>query len=735
MPLIAPVLDDRSFEQLRSELVNRIPVFNPDWTDHNRSDPAITLLELFAWMGEGLQFRFNQIPEATQLAFLRLLDLPLQPARPATGLLTFHTSVSGGVAVYAGDQVKAGKTLYTVEDEAQIWPLDCLTAARLPDSMPDESSEPELFAAVQGTLDAVAQARNGQLDAVTPYRTAWLEADGSSPPLDCSTAVDGCVWIAVLKDPLLQLQTAPGRAIRLNLGFVPEAIYPTLDDIEACPGEPGGGGPSLEWRISATSLAADGSPRYLPLRILADNTAGFTREGVVRLELPHATAELGVPAAPAELAGTGDFPPVLDDKRAGQLWFWLRVWRSDQSRIDPVRLICLNAASCVQAVQAPPELVGSGSGQPGQVFQLANFPLLSDARHPVQLQVEENGVWNYDWRQRDDLDASGADDRHFRIDAEAGTLIFGERFPQIGERVRVSSYRFGGGSAGNVPARAISRFGDLLAGPPPAAPMKRPSQADIRVSNPLPLGNGVDSESLEQALQRIPGELRRRSRAVCRDDFSELALMTPGVHLGRAECLPLFHAPSRVTPRPGVVSVVIWPARDPLHPDAPLPDSLQLQRVCQWLDAHRLVTTELYVIPPVYRRLAISVSVRIREGFGLDAVRDWVELLLRRYLAPLPPYGPDGNGWPLGRRVVDRELEGVAMQVEGVEYVEGLRLAVFDDGQWQESEVVTLQRWQVVEVAAVTVVDDNTPLPAPGDAVAPPPASSAIPVPILREVC
>src|SRR5215217_2053111 len=87
MPLPTPILDDRSYQQLRDELVRRIPVYNPEWTDHNASDPGITLIELFAFLGENLLFRFNQIPEATKLAFLRLLRVPLRPAVPARAML------------------------------------------------------------------------------------------------------------------------------------------------------------------------------------------------------------------------------------------------------------------------------------------------------------------------------------------------------------------------------------------------------------------------------------------------------------------------------------------------------------------------------------------------------------------------------------------------------------------------------------------------------------------------
>src|ERR671930_441652 len=99
MPLPTPILDDRSYQQLRDELVRRIPVYAPEWTDHNPSDPGITLIELFAFLGENLLFRFNQIPESTRLQFLRLLDVPLRPRAVASGLVRFTTELAGGVLV------------------------------------------------------------------------------------------------------------------------------------------------------------------------------------------------------------------------------------------------------------------------------------------------------------------------------------------------------------------------------------------------------------------------------------------------------------------------------------------------------------------------------------------------------------------------------------------------------------------------------------------------------------
>jgi hypothetical protein len=90
--------------------------------------------------------------------------------------------------------------------------------------------------------------------------------------------------------------------------------------------------------------------------------------------------------------------------------------------------------------------------------------------------------------------------------------------------------------------------------------------------------------------------------------------------------------------------------------------------------------------------------------------------------------------------VIAREPEGAAMQVEGVEYIEALRMDAATrqaDGSetWAPVEVLILNEWEVPEVAAITVVDDATPLPAPGSGLSPPPVRPPVPVPVLKEKC
>jgi hypothetical protein len=73
MPLNVPDLDDRNYDDLVREALALIPAVAPDWTNHNVSDPGITLVELLAYLTEILIYRTNRITDAQLAVFLSLL--------------------------------------------------------------------------------------------------------------------------------------------------------------------------------------------------------------------------------------------------------------------------------------------------------------------------------------------------------------------------------------------------------------------------------------------------------------------------------------------------------------------------------------------------------------------------------------------------------------------------------------------------------------------------------------
>ncbi len=65
-------LAEKTYADLRAELMAALPRFTRDWTDLNYSDPGVTLAELLAWVTDTLLYRANRLPPQTAENFLRL---------------------------------------------------------------------------------------------------------------------------------------------------------------------------------------------------------------------------------------------------------------------------------------------------------------------------------------------------------------------------------------------------------------------------------------------------------------------------------------------------------------------------------------------------------------------------------------------------------------------------------------------------------------------------------------
>lgn len=737
MPLKLPTVDARSYEQLVSDALARIPVHTPEWTHTGASDPGVTLVELFAFMAESLLYRANLIPERNRLKFLQLLGQPLRAAAPARALVALSNGAKPlrNLTLPAGLEFVAGALPFRSEAGLDVPPVAahvCLKQ-RVADPAPELLLYYEQLYQATGR-DWLAATGGSADDEFTPllYETAALADLGEAVDLGAHS-VDGALWIALLapgKDDAPEDVRAALAGRTLSIGLVPAPLRLAAQIV---PGTPAAAPPALAAWMPAVHQAAgpDGQAPYLRLDTVTP--AGFPQQaGVVQVTLPLRKEDIATwPEAEPLEAGVGNLPPLLtDDALNARLVSWLRL---DGLAGAGVRLAWagLHCTPVTQRHRVAREWLDPGDGSEDQQRRLAHGQVLADS---VRLEVGGEA-----WTRIDELGAAPmegqAGARVFALDAEDGRLLFGngaQGARPLGEMT--VAYDWSAGRAGNVAAGAINRSAEL--------------PADFKVLNPVAAGGGTDAESADEAERRIPLVLRHRDRAVSESDFREILQAAPGADLGRVEVLAAWHpelSPALPGDQPGVVTAMVIPRLDPAHPDAPLPDADFIDALCRHLAPRRLVTCEVLLRPPVYTGVWISVGIDIVAGAQVAVVREAVRRALADYLSPLPPAlrgielpAPGlENGWPLFRAVTANELAAAVARTTGVAGVAELLLA---DASGSRRENVALHGLQLPVIAGLSVtLGDPVPLDdligrAPTGAAGAP-TRRALPVPKVPSEC
>lgn len=740
MPLIVPRIDNLSYEMLRSEALARIPVHTPEWTNFNRSDPGVTIIDLFAFMTDNLLYRSNLIPERNRLKFLQLLGIPLQAATAAQGLVAY-SNPRGPLrteTLPTGLELYAGQVPFRAEDGLDVLPIEAQIFYKSP--ITDEERIAEIDTVYQQLYGS--HATNGE--PLQYYETRPLEAPASGavfPLIDLARdTVDG-LWVALLARPSdVAVKSLVREAIAnkvLTLGILPglqnaNKVLPAGDTSSA------EDQPSLIYQRPLIERDDSGSiipqASYVPFADARPSGNLLNEPGAVQLTLPDQNQLYTWDNLDPLEPGVGPFPPSMEDTDLQErvlTWVRIRVGQSDtgsgklRARLSWVGI---NVSRVTQRVHVPAERLSAGTGEPDQVVTLINTPVITDS-----LQLTVNGER---WEEIDDLIAAGSElptqpgagtqpnpllpVRVYTLDRESGEIRFGDGAhgarPPAGAAIR-AAYDYGGGRAGNVGIGAIKQGPRLPAG--------------IKVSNPLPTWGGDEQESVSAAEKRIPQHIQHRDRCVTVDDFREITLNAPGVDIGRVEILPLYHPDMSGAAAEGVVTIMVIPRYDPVDPAAPTPDQLFLDTICLHLNPRRLITTEIHVRGPEYEPLWLSIGIDVVPGQPIAPVREAVKTAVRTFLSPLRG-GLSGSGWPLEKSVEQLEMWAVAARVTGVAKVTGVLLSG-ESGEPRER--ITLTGLQLPRLAGLAVQAGDPLALSELRGETAPAEVSPVPVPILPDYC
>ncbi|GAA2997395.1 putative baseplate assembly protein [Actinokineospora diospyrosa] len=605
MALPAPNLDDRRFQQLVDEAKRYVRNRCPEWTDHNVSDPGVTLIETFAQMVDQLVYRLNRVPERNYLAFLDLLDVRLFPPTAARADVTFWLSAPQNEVVLlpVGTEVATARAETT---EAVVF----ATTEPLP-IVPCE-----LTALITRTAAGEHADRTKDITAGQDVRCFQATpVPGDATLFGLSAATPRCVVVLRLDSRVEGIGVDPRQ---------PPLVWEAWD----------GHG----WTVCETD---------------EDSTGGLNRPGEVVLHLPATHTE-----------------SVVSNRRAG--WVRCRVTEPEHGQpfyaesptVRVAEAFTIGGTTVVEHAEVVPDVpLGQSQGVPGQRFTLPRTPVLTDG-DPVIVLVSEGDGWQ-EWTAVEHFGESGPHDRHVTLDATLGEVRFPPAVrepdgdlryygavPPKGSAILVERYRTGGGRAGNVARGSIS--------------VLRSSVPYISsVENREAATGGVDGETVAEARERAPHQLRVQDRAVTASDYERIAHQA-APSLARVRCLPS-------ADEPGAARILVVPSAttgpgEHLRIEQLVPTDDVLATVARQLDARRLLGTRAIVGPPRYQGITV-VARLVAADAEVDRVRIAAQDALHGHLNPLTG-GADGTGWEFGRAVQYGEVFAVLQRVPGVSVVE-----------------------------------------------------------------
>jgi predicted phage baseplate assembly protein len=623
LSLPIPDLDDRRFQDLVDEAKHRLALHCPEWSDHNVSDPGVTLIELFAHMVDQLNFRLNQVPDRLYLQMLELMGIRRLPPGAATAELTFWLAA------------EARRPL-TVPALTQV------ATPRRADVLPTTFTVPEELPITPCGFREVGTGRAG---GGVVWREAPLHEDSPVVCFADPPAVDDALYVRLDA-------SAPACVIRLRLRCDP-AFGQGVDPIQ----------PPLVWEVGVPG-------DWLPCPCSADTTGGLNTDGEVVLHLPA-----GLTASPTVLrcrVTDADVPryelsPQVQGIEAGTIGATAAAYHAD---IVEDELLGLSDGHPGQrfSLARPPLTWPAGL-----------------RATPAVLEVDEGGE-REQWTRVDDFARSGEEDHHYTLDAAAGEVAFGPAIrhrpplrrsgrpgglaalhralelhgavPARGARIVMRRYMTGGGEAGNVAAGQLCVVKTNL-------PFVK------RAENRLAAAGGVAAETMEEVRVRGPIELRTLERAVTAEDYEQFALRDSRVARVRCYAATVEHG------QPSIARLLIVPRvrlglerpleLSELEPSAELQESVRAE-----LEPRRVIGASFEVASPTYIGLRIDARVLLRGGFEPQVVERAAERALAQFFHPTLG-GPDGHGWPFGRAVYSGMAYLVLQRVTGVELVEDVR--------------------------------------------------------------
>lgn len=463
----------------------------PEWTNHNTSDPGITLLELMSWLAEVQRYHLNSINERHFLRYLKLHGKPPRCSVPAKTYL----KLSGGGFAPKGSVFYADEIPFETE-------YGC-------------SADDNVILSLGSGTDFVANKNDIFLHSLHSFTNTLVYPFGRGLPYQS--------FRISLKNPV------PANSV-LGIYFAVRLCEPCaeINNKEDC-------------IVSVRAYVGRSSAE-----ILLDETMGFTKSGVIMLRTSeeksseiHFAAESGEFAAMPVITGA-----VVNVVPAFQKRTLSRIVRFDNVRDGKIRtalvpkllfaldgetgtlldnfnsdgknIITGNTAQSYEAVfydHGFEELcyLGEATG-------LCDFRVKSRIdnllENSPQLYVSENGIF-FKWQLVRDFDSANKYSRCYTYDAQADEFVFGNGEKGMPPRgyIYLFSCAVSLKSGGNIKAGMVNST----------------NEQGISAVNILPSEGGAERQSIDECYNEVKASMGISKCCVTLADYENAVRNTPGM--------------------------------------------------------------------------------------------------------------------------------------------------------------------------------------------------------------
>jgi hypothetical protein len=776
MPLPLPNLDTRRWEDLVEEGRALIPRYAKQWTDQNIHDPGITLIELFAWLIEQEIYYINRIPESHLHKYLSLIGFELNP--PVASRSVLQCSTTSVISLERNTPLIARKneveipfrtlqklevlpvelkSILTQDSEGEIYPaslnehslispfgaspnakhhaIKVDTALTLSDLASQHELSPESLMSLNGYASEHVRLTPGQR-AQIPSRCAIYFGIAAEP--ESIAGREFSLWLkfeshssgTIERERLLQEHDTGSYRVQVETCLLPSNDCASYD-FESLTDPLRGRLPSKllnhhSVRTIWETFTTDAGGSWRPIKVVLDDTRGFSLDGCVKILLPENLTQHTLPGYKQPFiylrcrldSGEFDAPPVLRaivpngieveqsrlnaqvfpsnglaSNSQAQLPIEMIKWDAVEFVVDMQQVNSIESNDLIEIISADTSTtalnisqIGSGNGRPKQQYRLSNAPINGNSVR----------VWTFEddqfisWKAHNDFYSSGRMSRHFVIDLMSGEIQFGD-----GEHGRVvptsaplfASYTYtqaGSGAVGasstwtlneSVPGFTHMKYGfERQAGQDEESIQHAFGRvaADLWASERLhDICVEMGCETLDQLDRESVLKLELPARAATLHDIERLALATPGTQISRVRAWRSMDPLQPCVNAPGVVTLVVVPY---LPTQKPVPSPGLLGLVKRYIKKRSVLGSRLVVVGPQYIEISVLGTVRLKAGFSAIRVQTDIQNHLSRMFDPLAG-GPSGQGWPFGRDVYRSEVLQLIDQVEGVDHVIDLSLS------------------------------------------------------------